>query len=106
LYASYRSAGAETRRKIVEDPALFLRAAEAARHGEAELGEKESRCVKNLELVGSVSLGLARGLPDILGCDVAARARERLIGAWRRCREHFEVLVKAAEGLTREVGHD
>lgn len=103
LYSSYRSAGAETRRKIVEDPALFLRVKAAARHGEPELGEKESRCVKNLELVGSVSLGLARGLPEVLGCDVAAGARERLLGAWRRCREHFEVLAKTAEGLTREV---
>jgi hypothetical protein len=106
LYASYRSAGAETRRKIVEDPALFLRAKAASRHGDAELGEKESRCVKNLELVGSVSLGLARGLPEVLGCDVATRARERLLGAWRRCHEHFEVLVRTAEGLTREAGHD
>lgn len=103
LYASYRCAGAETRRKIVEDPALFLRARSAARHGEAELGEKESRCVKSLTLVGNVSLSLARGLPEVLGCDVAVLPRERLLAAWRRCREHFEVLAKTAEGLTREA---
>jgi ParB-like chromosome segregation protein Spo0J len=103
LYASYRSAGAETRRKIVEDPALFLRARTAAKHGDAELGEKESRCVKNMELVGNVSLSLARGLPEVLGCDVAVRARERLLAAWRRCHEHFGVLVKTADGLTKET---
>ena len=103
LYANYRSAGAQTRRKIVEDPALFLRAKAAAGHGDAELGEAESRCVKNMELVGRVSLGLARGLPEVLGCDVGVLAHERLVGAWRRCREHFEVLVKTAEGLTREA---
>jgi hypothetical protein len=106
LYASYRSAGAETRRKIVADPALFLRARAAARHGEAELGEKESRCVKNLEMVGNVSLSLSRGLPEVLGCDVAARARERLLTAWQRCRDHFAVLTKTAEGLTKEVSRD
>ena len=106
LYASYRSAGAPTRRKIVEDPALFLRVKAAARHGDAELGEKEARCVKNMGLVGNVSLSLARGLPEVLGCDAGVAARERLLGAWRRCREHFEVLVKTVEGLTREAGHD
>jgi ParB family chromosome partitioning protein len=103
LYASYRSAGAQTRHKIVENPALFLRVKAAARHGDADLGEKEARCVKNMGLVGNVSLSLARGLPEVLGCDAGALARERLLGAWRRCREHFEVLTKTAEGLTREA---
>lgn len=103
LYASYRLAGAQTRRKIVEDPALFLRARAAARHGDAELGEAESRCVKNLGLVANVSLSLARGLPEVLGCDAGAAARERLSGAWRRCREHFAVLTKTAEALTGET---
>lgn len=103
LYASYRLAGAQTRRKIVEDPALFLRARTAARHGDAELGEAESRCVKNLGLVANVSLSLARGLPEVLGCDAGAAARERLSGAWRRCREHFAVLTKTAEALTGET---
>ena len=100
LYASYRSAGAATRRKIVEDPMLFLRARTAARLGDAEFGEKAGRCVRNMELVGSVSLGLARGLPEVLGYDAEAGARERLMGAWRRCREHFEVLAKTVEGLS------
>ncbi|MEK7110017.1 MAG: ParB N-terminal domain-containing protein [Patescibacteria group bacterium] len=106
LYACYRTSGALVRRKIVEDPALFLRAKAAARHGDAQLGEKESWCVKNLELVGNVSLSLARGLPEALGCDVALQARERLLGAWRRCHEHFTVLVKTAEALARQAGHD
>jgi ParB family transcriptional regulator, chromosome partitioning protein len=106
LYACYRSAGVATRRKIVEDPMLYLKARAAARLGDAELGEKASRCVRNMALVGNVSLGLARGLPEVLGYDAGEIARERLLAAWRRCREHFEVLAKTVEGLAGEAGHD
>lgn len=104
LYACYRASGPAARRKIVEEPAIFLRAREAAREArvEADLGEKEQRCLKNLELVGNVSLGLARSLPGALNYDTPEAARGRLAAAWQGCRERFELLAKTAAGLLRE----
>lgn len=107
LYACYRAAGPAARRKIVEDPALFLKARAAARAApaEMELDEKQQRCVKNLELVGNVSLGLARSLPEALGYDTPAAGRRRLEGAWSSCRERFGLLAKCVGELLKEAGH-
>jgi hypothetical protein len=107
LYACYRAAGPAARRKIVEDPALFLKARAAAAAGavESALDERQQRCVKNLELVGNVSLGLARSLPEALNYDTPALARRRLEGAWSSCRERFGLLAKCVGELLKEAGH-
>lgn len=101
LYASWRAASPPVRRKIVEDPALFLKAQAAAKIERTETGldEKQQRCVRNLELVGNVSLGLARGLPEALNYDTPGPARMRIAGAWRAARERFELLAKSAAAL-------
>ena len=106
LYACYRAAAAAVRRRIVEDPALFLKARSAAKEARAEAGldEKQQRCVKSLELIGNVSLGLARGLPDALNYDTPLAARGRIRQAWTACRERFDLLGKVAAGLMREEG--
>lgn len=108
LYASYRASSVSARRKIVEDPALFLKARAAAREARAEAGldEKQQRCVKNLELVGNVSLGLMRSLPEALNYDTPEAARRRMARAWRTCWDRFELLVRSAEGLLREEERD
>lgn len=108
LYASYRASGAATRRKIVEDPALFLKARAAAREARAETGldEQQQRCVKNMELVGNVSLGLMRRLPEVLNYDTPEAARRRMKRAWRTCWDRFELLVRSAEGLLSEEEGD
>ena len=108
LYASWRASSPAVRRKIIEDPALFLKAQAAAKAGKVEAGldDKQRRCVKNLELVGNVSLGLARGLPEALNYDTPGLARSRLSAAWRRARERFELLAKTAEALLRQEDVD
>ena len=108
LYASYRASSAAVRRKIVEDPALFLKARAAAKEARVEAGldEKQQRCVKNLELVGNVSLGLMRSLPEAFNYDTPKVARERIQRAWTACRERFELLAKSVAGLLREEGGD
>lgn len=98
IYASYRRAGAEMRRRIVEDPELFLKAKSAA-EADGALSNKQNRCLKHLELIGSVSLGLARGLPEALGHDGEDVGQARLGAAWRRCEERFEMLAKTAQSL-------
>ena len=106
LYASYRASSVAARRKIVEDPALFLKARAAAREAwvEAGLDEKQQRCVKNLELVGNLSLSLTRSLPEALNYDTPEAARRRMERTWRACRDRFELLVRSVEGLLKEGG--
>ena len=89
LYASYRASSAAVRRKIVQDPALFLKARAAAKDARAEAGlyEKQERCVKILDFVGNVSLGLMRSMPEALNYDTPEAARGRIRQAWTACRE-------------------
>lgn len=108
LYASWRASGPEARGKIAQDPTLFLKVKEASKalRVEAGLDEKQQRCVKSLELIGNVSLGLTRGLREALGYDAPEPARRRLGSAWRVAQERFELLAKSAAALMREEGCD
>lgn len=108
IYACYRASAVAIRRRIVEAPALFLKARAAAKEARAEAGldEKQQRCVKNLELVGNVSLGLLRSLPEALNYDTPEAARCRMGRAWRACRERFELLGKSVVRLLMEEGCD
>lgn len=101
LCAHYRAAGAGTRRKIVEDPARFLKALEANKKGpqDPELSEAENRALKQLELIGNVALGLTRGLPQVLGDNAGEAARAKLWPAWERNRKRFHFLDEAVEAL-------
>jgi len=103
LYACYRASGLAARRKIVEAPALFLKARAAVKieKVEAGLGERQQRCIRNLELIGNVSLGLARGLPEAFNDDTAP-ARSRLSAAWSMALERFELLAKGAAALLHD----
>ena len=91
----YVGAGREGKQRMLSDPGLFLKALEAARHKDGGSME-EARCLKNLELIGNVSLGLARGLPALIAGDTATAARERLKPAWERTRRRWTELVKTA----------
>lgn len=96
----YSLAGREGRRRMLEDPARFLKALEATRHKDAgSLGPEELRCLKNLELIGNVSLGLARSLPAAAGSDTAQGVRERLRPAWERTRRRWDELSRTAAAV-------
>lgn len=105
----YGSASREGRRRMLEDPARFLKALESTRHKDAgSMGDDEARCLKNLDLIGNISLGLARSLPVVAGSDTAQGARERLKPAWERMRRRWEELSKTAAavfgaGVSHEV---
>ncbi|MDP3674589.1 MAG: ParB/RepB/Spo0J family partition protein [Novosphingobium sp.] len=93
----YAAAGLEGKRRMLEDPARFLKALEAAKHRDGgNMSSEEARCLKNLELIGNVSLGLARSLPTALAGETATAARERLRPAWERARRRWTELVKTA----------
>lgn len=98
LCAACRTGGREVRRKIAENPELFLKAG-AASGRDGALSEKGNHCLKNIELIGHVSLGLMRSLPETLHCDGAESEKERLGTAWTICMERFEALAKTAQAL-------
>jgi ParB/RepB/Spo0J family partition protein len=96
----YGSANREGRRRMLEDPARFLKALESTRHKDAgSMGMEEARCLKNLDLIGNISLGLARSLPAVAGSDTAQGARERLKPAWERMRRRWDELSKTAAAV-------
>lgn len=96
----YGSSSQQGRRRMLEDPARFLKALESTQHKDAgSLGAEEMRCLKNLELIGNVSLGLARSLPAAAGSDTATAARELLQPAWERTRRRWDELSKTAASV-------
>lgn len=113
IYGNYREAGAATRRKIVQDPARFLKVLEALGKGPQDpaMSEAENRALKQLELIGNLALGLTRGLPQVLGYDVGEAARVKLWPAWERSRKRLILLgeavaeLKAAQGNRMEDKH-
>ena len=109
----FAKSGAEVRERILEDPARFLKALEAASKGPQDpaLSEAENRAHKQLELVGNVALGLTRWLPPVLGYDAGEIARAKLWSAWERAAKRMALLdetvaaLKAARKKNREEGH-
>jgi ParB-like chromosome segregation protein Spo0J len=107
----FAKSGARVRERIVEEPALFLKALEASGRGllKPGLSEAENRVFKQLELIGNVALGATRGLPEVLGYDVGEAARLALWSAWERTAKRWALLeeavatLKAAEGKGKEV---
>jgi ParB family chromosome partitioning protein len=98
--AHFAKSVAKVGERILEDPARFLQVLESMRHKDAgSLGPEELRCLKNLELIGNVSLGLARSLPAIVSSDTATAARERLEPAWERARRRWDELSKTAAAV-------
>ena len=101
LCQHYAAAGPKARSRMVEEPARFLAALKEASKGamDPKLSEAENRCVKNLELIGNVALGLVRQLPQTCTYDTEAKIRETIQRAWGRCSERLGMLAKTAEAV-------
>ncbi len=96
----HSSASREGKQRMLEDPARFLKVLAATKHGGVgSLGPAADRCLKNLELIGNVSLGMARSLPASAGYDAGAGTRERLRVAWLRTQERWRVFEKTASAV-------
>lgn len=109
LCQHYAAAGAKARSQMVKDPARFLAALKEVQKGalDLKLSEAENRCVKNLELIGKVALGLVRQLPETLTYDTQAESRETIKKGWGRCSERLGMLAKTAEAVftMEEISH-
>lgn len=101
LCQHYAAAGPKARSRIVEEPARFLAALKEARKGalDLKLSDAENRCVKNLELIGHVALGLVRQLPETCTYDTQAEIRIMIQRAWVHCSERLGMLAQTAEAL-------
>lgn len=110
---NYDKSGAEVRARILEDPARFLKALEAASKGTQDpaMSEAENRALKALELVGNVALGLTRSLPQVLGYDADAACGGKIWPAWERAAKRLALLeetvaaLKAARDKNKEAGY-
>lgn len=101
LCQHYAAAGAKSKSRIVQEPARFLAALKEVRKGamDLKLSEAENRCVKNLELIGNVALGLVRQLPETCTYDTEADIRAMIQRAWGRCSERLGMLAKTVEAV-------
>ncbi len=108
LWRYYAAAPPKSRSRIVEEPARFLAALKEAQKGalDLKLSEAENRCVKNLELIGKVALGLVRQLPETCTYDTQAEIRQTIERAWRSCWERLEMLAKTAAAVFTMEGTD
>lgn len=98
LCAGCRVGGREQRRRIVENPALYLKASAAASR-DAVLSEKGARCLKNITLIGQISLGLARNLAEAINSEGQTAEQARLGAAWKVCRARFNDLARTAAAI-------
>ena len=94
----YRVAKAEVRKKIAEDPLLFLKARVAVKTDPA-LNDVEGRCVKNLTIIGNISVGLVKSLPEALPTEADGTARSTIRQAWAVCEERWRWLEKTAAAV-------
>lgn len=101
IYLHYTQGPKSAAAKIIEDPVRFLKAHEQAgrRADNPDLSPLENRCLKNLGLVGSISLGLARSLPEAVSYDTAQTAKDKLRRHWQSALERFGLLEKTAQAL-------
>jgi ParB family transcriptional regulator, chromosome partitioning protein len=100
---AYRRSSPEAKRRIAADPGLFLKA-RSALEADPVLTDIESRCVKNLSLLGNVSLGLVKSLPEALATETAGAGREKIAAAWTQAEEKWALLRKTAAAVI-EVPH-
>ena len=109
LCERYAAAGPKSKSRIVEEPARFLAALKEAQKGamDLKLSEAENRCVKNLELIGNVALGLVRHLPQTVTYDTQADTRKMIQTAWLSCSQRLKTLAKTAEAIfaVEEANH-
>jgi len=105
LYRQYVHGRRAVWAQVVADPVRFLKAAEAARIAGAAAGTSaETRCAKNLELLGNIAQGVTRGMVAAAGADEAVR--ERLLPVWMRARSRLSRLNKTGAAVFGKEADD
>ena len=63
----------------------------------------ENRCLSNLGLIGNVSLGLVKSLPEAINYDTAPTAKSKLHRQWENVLERMRLLEKTSTALFVQV---
>lgn len=112
LYNHHTQAPKAMFHKIMENPMLFLKAQEEAALGTQDHGltALENRVINNLKILGSISLALARSLPEAAGYDAGNLAKARLRQGWIAAWDRLNLLEKTgaalfAKGPVQELSH-
>jgi len=91
--------------QVLADPVRFLKATEAARTPVSAAGTGvETRCAKNLELLGNIAQGVVRGMVEAAGAD--EYARERLLPVWTRAHSRLNRLNKTGAAIFGKEADD
>jgi hypothetical protein len=105
LYRQYIHGRRSVWAQVVADPVRFLKATEAAQTAVAAAGTgAETRCAKNLELLGNIAQGVTRGMVEVAGADECAR--ERLLPVWTRARNRLNRLNKTGAAVFGKEAED
>jgi ParB/RepB/Spo0J family partition protein len=106
LYEQYRQASKVQRRRLVENPALFLQALDSRAQASADkrlAAGPEGAWYKDLRVVGSLLERLLGQVPTLFGPTQAAAERERLQQAFAAAKIQLQRLEQA---LAESPGHD
>lgn len=96
LYLAWRLGDAERRRRIVENPKLFLKATE-----EEPAADETKLLLRDLRMLGAVSQRSERRLDEGAWTKAASAEQARLLRAWAHARRSFASLETAAEPWER-----
>jgi hypothetical protein len=106
LYEQYRQASKVQRRRLVENPALFVQALDTRAQASADrrlAAGPEGAWYKDLRVVGSLLERLLGQVPTLFGPTQVAAERERLQQAFAAAKTQFQRLEQA---LAESGSHD
>jgi ParB family transcriptional regulator, chromosome partitioning protein len=104
LYQHLTTGPRKVSQRILEDPWKFLKALDAAKkiNPDPDLSDRENRCLKSLKLIGNVSLGLARYLPEVVTDKTNALVHHKFKETWLETHNGFKLLEKKIKALKLE----
>lgn len=97
LYAAWKAANDEVRRRIAEQPLLYLKAEDAMTAGKVD---EDLTALRDLEAVAGMCGRARKGLREGAFVRLPEHRRPQLAGAWREARLAFDALA----GLLSEEG--
>jgi len=104
LYEHYKSSSRRVREQIISHPVKFLKAKAQADKSvmELEFSDAENRCLKNLELIGKISTGLADSLSKAVNYDTCDAMKQRLKKTWRYVQNRIDRLSDVVNFILSE----
>lgn len=104
LYEHYKSSSRRVREQIISHPVKFLKAKTQADKPvmELEFSDAENRCLKNLELIGKISTGLADSLSKAVNYDSCDALVQKLKKTWRYVQNRMDRLSNVVNFILPE----